>query len=149
MYTRFFAAASLLLFAWPALAAPVVPISNPYIPTPPGSTGVAYMRVLSDSDDAITGAHSDCCTAVEIHSHEMNGPIMQMRRVASVPLKAGEATNFAPHGLHVMLVDLKKPLQPGDHVAITFTFAHAAEQTVIFPVAAAPLQEPMQSPMRM
>ena len=109
--------------------------SDPHIPLPPATTGIAFFTVTSPVDDRILSVQSDCCAAAELHEGTMENGVMRMRQLENVPLKAGEPTNFAPGGLHVMLIGLKKPLAAGDTVPLTFTFAHAPKQTVVFTVA--------------
>jgi hypothetical protein len=51
----------------------------------------------------------------------MEGGVMRMRPVARIELPAGKAVRLAPGGLHIMLVDLRQPLKPGDRVPLTLT----------------------------
>ena len=44
---------------------------------------------------------------------------MKMRAVDAVELPAGKAVILKPGGLHVMLMDLKKPMADGDSVPLT------------------------------
>ena len=119
--------------AAPAVTAPAtITFDKLSIAITPGAHAVAFPTVTSTRDDAITGADSACCTAVELHTHEMDGDIMRMRRVEQVALKADTPTLFEPQGLHVMLIGLKSPLKAGDSIPVTFHFLHAADQTVTF-----------------
>ena len=129
----FAAALALPLMANAATApAPTVTFDQRTIAITPGSNAVALPTVTSTHDDAITGADAPCCTAVELHTHEMDGDIVRMRRVQQVPLTADTPTVFQHHGLHIMLIGLKKPLSEGDTIPITFHFLHAPDQTVTF-----------------
>ena len=119
-----------------AYAGETVKFSKLQMPLTPGSNGVAFFHVTSTQDDSILSAKSDCCDAVELHTHTMEKGIMRMRRVDSVPLKANVATVFQPGALHVMLIDIKEPLKAGDKVPVTFTFEKASEQKVVFTVTA-------------
>lgn len=140
-FTKFLTRLVLLcLLPLMAQAASGVTFSNARIPTPVSSNGVGYMVVQSSADDAITGAASSCCTAVELHTHTMDNGIMRMRQVASVPLKAATPVVFESGGLHVMLIGLKKPLPPGSTVPISFSFDRSPLQKVEFTVGADGLQ---------
>jgi copper(I)-binding protein len=50
---------------------------------------------------------------------------MQMRAAPSVDIPAGGRVVFEPGGLHVMLLDLAKPLQEGQRLPLTLIFRHA------------------------
>lgn len=139
-FAKFIAQLTLLIMLPLAAHAAGITFSEARIPNPVSSNGVGYMSVRSDTDDAITGAASDCCTAVELHTHSMDDGIMRMRQVAEVPLKAGTPVKFESGGLHVMLIGLKKPLKPGSTVPISFSFDRAPLQRVDFTVGADDLQ---------
>jgi len=62
---------------------------------------------------------------------------MSMRPVGGILINPGIATRLAPGGLHIMLMDLKRPLKEGDSITLTLTFERAGKQTVIVPVARA------------
>ena len=42
-----------------------------------------------------------------------------MRMLENLPLKAGEPVQLEPGGYHLMLFDLKQPLEPGINIAFT------------------------------
>jgi copper(I)-binding protein len=47
--------------------------------------------------------------------------VMKMRPLERIELPAGTAVKLAPGGLHIMLIDLKQPLQRGEKVPVTLT----------------------------
>jgi copper(I)-binding protein len=49
----------------------------------------------------------------------MDGSVMKMRAVSAIELPAGKPVDLKPGGYHVMLMDLKKDLKPGDTVPVT------------------------------
>ena len=49
----------------------------------------------------------------------MDGNVMKMRAVPALELPAGKAVELKPGGYHVMLMDLKQPLQDGESVPLT------------------------------
>jgi copper(I)-binding protein len=56
----------------------------------------------------------------------MEGGVMRMRAVAGgLELPAGKAVELKPGGYHVMLMDLKQPLNAGDVVPVTLVFEGA------------------------
>jgi len=60
----------------------------------------------------------------------MEGMVMKMRPVAGIDLPAGQAVTLQPGGLHIMLVDLAKPLKAGQTFPLTLTFEKAGSKTV-------------------
>lgn len=124
-------ALAVVLFPLIALACPAN-FTQLTIPVTPGVNASAYPTVISEHDDALIGAESACCDAVELHTHMKEDNVLRMRRVDKVELKAGKPTVFASGELHVMLIGLKKPLTEGRKIPITFHFAHAPDQTVTF-----------------
>ena len=49
------------------------------------------------------------------------GGVMRMRQLPKVELPAGETVKLAPNGVHLMLVDLKQPLRPGDKLPLVLS----------------------------
>ena len=100
--------------------------------TAPGaSVGVAYFEIVnSGAADALTGIESPVAVRVEMHSMSMDGAVMRMRPVASVQVPAGANISFEPGGLHVMLIDLKQPLQQDQRFPLTLLFEHAGRVRV-------------------
>ena len=94
--------------------------------------GAAYFRVENSGgeSDRIVSARTDIADTVEIHTHEMDGGMMKMRRVESVEVPAGGEARFKPHGLHLMLFGLKEPLAGGTSYALTVVFEKAGELDV-------------------
>jgi len=60
---------------------------------------------------------------------------MKMEPVGPLDLPAGAMLDMAPGGMHVMLMDLVRPLKQGDTVELTLTFEKAGAVTVTVPVA--------------
>ena len=84
-------------------------------------TAGAYVELTSARDAALVAAGSAAAASVEMHSSSVEGGVMRMRAVPRIDLKAGQTVKLAPGGLHLMLIDLKKPLKPGDKVPLTLT----------------------------
>jgi copper(I)-binding protein len=89
-------------------------------PTNPGqAVGAAYMTLTSATDATLTKVESSASKSTEIHSMTMQNGVMKMRMVEKLTLTAGKPYNVAPGGYHLMLFDLKKPLQEGEQVSFT------------------------------
>ena len=53
--------------------------------------------------------------------------MMKMRPIKAIEVKPGEPTVLKPGGLHVMLIDLKKPLVAGQTFPLRLRFEKAGE----------------------
>ena len=89
------------------------------------STG-AFMRITASAATRLVGVSSPVAGVAEVHEMKMNGDIMTMREVPSIELAAGKALDLKPGGYHVMLMDLKQPLQVGSAVPLSLKFRNAA-----------------------
>lgn len=81
----------------------------------------AFMRLTSPADATLTGVASSTAKLAEIHEMKMEGGMMKMKAVDRLPLPAGKPVDLKPGGYHVMLFDLKQPLEEGDVVALTLS----------------------------
>lgn len=82
------------------------------------STG-AFMQIQSKTGGKLVSISSPAAGVVEIHEMKMDGNTMQMRAISTLDLPAGQPVDLKPGGYHVMLLDLKAPLQAGDTVPLT------------------------------
>lgn len=111
-------------------------IDHPYaLPTPAGArTGAVYFRTLKNTGDAadrLVAARSTAAASVEIHRSTMEGDVMRMRALPALDLPAGAALKLRHDGdTHLMLVDLKAPLQDGKCFALWLRFERAGEREV-------------------
>ena len=105
-------------------------------PAAQGGNGAVYFLVQnhSASADELVGVTSDIAEAVEMHESKMDGDVMQMKQVMSIPVKGKESIEFAPGGLHVMLIGLRQELKVGDEFQITLQFQGQGDLTLTVPV---------------
>jgi len=84
----------------------------------------AYFTIMnfSGKDKEIVGASSDQFEKVEIHKSVEEGGMAKMVAQKSVTVPKQGTVNFKPGGLHLMLINPKKPLKAGDKVNITLKF---------------------------
>jgi copper(I)-binding protein len=61
----------------------------------------------------------------ELHQMVMDAGVMRMRAVAGLDVKPGDRLVLKPGAYHVMLTDLKRPLQAGETFPLTLRFAKA------------------------
>ena len=70
---------------------------------------------------AISGAGSADYGDVSLHETRVVGGISKMRALPSMPVPARGNVEMKPGGIHLMLMEPKRPLRPGDHVTLRFT----------------------------
>lgn len=138
MIRRFFA---VLLIAFPAAAqAQSIAVEKPWArATAPNARAGGVFMTLTDTGapDKLVAVASPVAGVVEVHrTVEQNG-VMKMLPVEAIDLEPGKKVVLAPGGYHVMLMDLKRQLKPGDTFPMTLTFAKAAPMTVTVKVEAA------------
>ena len=118
-------------------AASGMEVSNAWTrPTMIGDNGAVYFLLQNHSAgaDELTGVSAQVAEAVEIHESRMEGDIMQMRQVKSLPVAGKESIEFGPGGYHVMLVGLKQDLKTGEHIQVTLHFKEHSDMVLIIPV---------------
>ncbi len=98
-----------------------------------GAVYVTPRNVASDPD-ALLGASSAAAEHIELHETLCEGEGMRMRPMASLEVPAGGVLEMKPGGIHIMLINLKRALRPGDRVPVTLTIAHAAPVSLEVPV---------------
>jgi len=104
---------------------------------PPGARALAgYMRIHNHSDAqlALLFANSADFERVELHVTRHDNDRMRMEQVDHVALLPGEAVEFAPGGMHLMLMGPRRELKAGDRVRIELTFSDGTATDVVFPV---------------
>ena len=139
------AAVFALLAVVPAQAADVdlgsIHIAQPWArATPKGATaGAAYMTITNNgkTPDRVNCVSSDASAQCQIHSMTMEDGVMKMRPVeGGLEIKPGETVTLKPASFHVMLIDLKHPLEQGNTVKTTLKFDNAGTVDLAFPIAA-------------
>lgn len=116
-----FALALVLFTAATAMAEEAVKVSNAWVrATMPGQkVAGAYMELQSAAGAVLVAAHSPVAGFVEIHFMTMEAGVMKMRPVERLGLPAGKTVKLEPGGIHLMLVNIKKPLRQGEKVPLT------------------------------
>jgi len=105
-----------------AVAQPVT-VNDAWVraPAPGQKVAGAYMELTSKQRSFLVSVASPAAGAAELHITTLDGGIMKMRPVGKIELPGGKPLKLAPGGVHVMLLDLKQPLKPGDKVPLTLT----------------------------
>jgi hypothetical protein len=108
--------------------------------TPKGaSSGAAYMTITNNgkTPDRVSCVSSDASAQCQIHTMTMENGVMKMRPVeGGLELKPGETVMLKPSSFHIMLVNLKQPLEQGKAINATLQFEKAGTVKIEFSVAA-------------
>jgi copper(I)-binding protein len=116
----------------------------------PGTNSAAFLAIRNDGDspDRLMAASSPAAKMVHLHSSMMEGDVMQMRAIDGVAIPPHGQVELAPGGLHIMLMDLSRPLAVGDSLPLALTFEKAGRVTVSASVEAAGAKQAAPAPAK-
>lgn len=113
-------------------------IEDAWMPEPANpEVGVVYLAVTNTAAtaDAVTGVRTSASPDADLCNTETTDSGAGMMRVVDeIPVPAGGTTTFVDGGYHVMVNDIPEPLEVGDTVTVTLTFASGSEADVEVPV---------------
>ena len=122
-----------LLAVLPALAGELAVMDAWSRSTPPGVTvGVAYFTLKNDTgkSDRLLRITTPVASKVQVHRTEILEGMARMREVAVLHVDAGQTLEFAPNGMHLMLMGLRQPLAEGQAFEIELLFEVAGPRKV-------------------
>ncbi len=99
--------------------------------------GVAYMTLRNEGTEpvVVTGLRTDLAMIPMIHATTTDAQgVTRMAHIEEVAIAAGESVALAPGGLHVMLMDLQRPMVEGESYTLSLVFADGAEASVEVPI---------------
>ncbi len=108
-------------------------------PAVPGRTTTAAYLTISNhgrGDDVLIGTSSSNGGA-ELHSVSLAGGVMRMRRLDRLAVPAGANVKLEPGGTHLMLTELREPLEPGATIELGLRFEKSGERSATARVRAA------------
>lgn len=130
----------LLSFAAPAsvFAEAGIDVKNAWAPAtaPNAPAATAYMVLHNKTDkaDQLVSVESASAKSVTLHTMSMEGGMMSMHMVKSIPVPAHGMTALKSDGFHLMLKGLKKSFKEGAMIELTLKFINAGEVKVHLPV---------------
>jgi copper(I)-binding protein len=100
-----------------------------------GDVSGAFMVIENTSSRAErlvkASVSADVAESVEIHETTIDeNSVMRMRPVEGIDVPANGSVELKPGGYHIMLLNVKKELKPGDKLPLTLTFASGQAVTV-------------------
>jgi copper(I)-binding protein len=82
----------------------------------------AFMQITAPAASTLISVSTPVAGVAEVHEMKMDGDVMRMRPLAKgLELPAGKAVQLQPGGYHLMLMDLKLPLQKDMTIPVTLT----------------------------
>ena len=79
----------------------------------------AFMQLTATRDVRLVSVSTPAAGVAEIHEMALDNNVMKMRAVPGLDLPAGKVVELKPGGYHLMLMDLKAPVNVGDVVPVT------------------------------
>ena len=97
----------------------------------------AYLKITNNgtTPDRLVSGSSPVAGRFEVHEMTMDNGVMKMRPLkGGLEIKPGQSVELKPGSYHIMLLDLKQPLQKGEHLKGTLTFEKAGSVDVDYMV---------------
>ena len=127
-------AGSIAMLAAVAQTPPALTVTGAWArATAPGApVGAVYLVIdnAAGQADRLLAVSAERAERCEVHIMVHDGDLMKMRRVAPLPVAAGERVVLEPGGTHVMLMGLKSPLVEGESLPLVMNFEHAGTRRV-------------------
>ncbi|WP_270986412.1 copper chaperone PCu(A)C [Campylobacter upsaliensis] len=109
-----------------SLSATEIEISNAYIKqTPPNSKNTAIFLTLTNKgakEIALINAQSDLSDKIELHTHIHKDKKMSMIQIPKITIEPNSTTELKPGSYHIMLFDLKNPINADTKANLTLYF---------------------------
>jgi copper(I)-binding protein len=105
--------------------------------TPPAARqGAAYLVIRNEgkAPDRLVAASAPVAEKAELHTHLDEGGVMRMRPVTVIKIEPGQSATLRPGGDHIMLVDLKAPLNEGERFPLTLQFERGGTAVIDVPI---------------
>ncbi|MFI5736515.1 copper chaperone PCu(A)C [Kribbella sp. NPDC051587] len=99
----------------------------------------AFMALTNpgNADIKVISATSPVAGMVQLHEMAMkDGKMVMQEKAGGVNIPAGSHAHLSPGGDHIMLMELKNPLKPGDEVPLTLKFSDNTTHDLTVPVKA-------------
>lgn len=128
--------------AAPVVAAPPVRVIPATVPAPAGGPraseawiaeappaarhNAAYLVLRNGPrGDSLVAVETPVAEVAEVHEMRQDKGVMRMRHEAVVALAPNAELRFQPGGRHIMLINMKRALKPGERVPLTLRFRKA------------------------
>jgi len=106
-----------------------VHVADAWARSPSTDVGAVYFEMHNgaEEEDRLIGVSTPAAGRAEIHEMVEREGEMVMQPVTSVPIVPDETVMFEPGGYHIMLFDLREPLEVDSTITVTLEFENAGE----------------------
>lgn len=105
-------------------------VTDPWVKAADSGMTAAFGTLVNDGpeDVVVTSASSDFSAVVELHEsvQDDDGSMLMQPKDGGFVVPAGGTHDLQPGGDHLMVMDLSRPLEPGEKVQLTLTFADSS-----------------------
>lgn len=119
-------------------AAASLTLEDPYVKAAESGMTAAFGTLVNNGTEDVTlvSATSDVATAMELHETiaDGSGSMVMQPKEGGFVIPAGASHELAPGGDHLMVMDLTRPLQPGEDVTLTLVLADGSTTDVVVTV---------------
>lgn len=112
-------------------AAGVLDVRDPWVKAADAGMTAAFGTLVNDSatDVTITAVRTDV-SPMELHEMTMkDGAMVMQAKPGGIVVRAKSRHVLEPGGDHLMMMNLARPVKPGDELAFTLTFGDGRTQT--------------------
>ncbi|MGC5310516.1 copper chaperone PCu(A)C [Micromonospora zamorensis] len=108
----------------------VIGIRDPWVKAADKGMTAAFGTLVNDGDSDVTlTSATTSVSSMELHEMAMkDGKMVMRQKQGGIVIKARGTHALEPGGDHLMLMDLTKPVQAGDELTFTLTFADGRTQ---------------------
>ena len=98
--------------------------------------GVAYLTIRNNGEAPaiLTGVATPAAKRPEVHESVIKDGVARMRPAGRVTIPPGATVRLRPGGLHIMLMELTRPLEEGAMLPLTLEFEATGPLKVDVPI---------------
>jgi copper(I)-binding protein len=116
---------------------------------PDGLPAAGYVTLRNDDErmQRLTGASSPDYLKVILHRSVRENGVERMIKPDGVDIAPGTSISFAPGGYHLMLMEARHPIAPGDEVTFHLSFASGGSvdvRALVKPAGATGVESPIR-----
>ncbi len=92
-----------------------------------------YGKIFNNSSqsDRLIIVQTDVCKTVELHTNLKEGDIYKMRRLKAIEIPAKQVVSLEEGGLHIMLMNIFKPLKDKAEIKLILVFEKAGRVPIL------------------
>lgn len=110
-----------------AAASGQITITDPWVKAAESGMTAAFGTLVNGTDEAVTLVAAETPASSQTQLHETladaSGGMSMSEKEGGFEIAAGESLVLEPGGNHIMLMDVAEPIEAGDEVEFTLTFA--------------------------